>query len=185
MRVVAGIAGGIPLQIPKHDLRPTMDKVKGAIFSSLGEMVVGARVLDLFSGSGALGIEALSRGAACAVLLDNNVQAIQSININLAKTRLQAVVRRDDVFRFLKQNTAEFDLILADPPYTKTATATDFATQLCACADLVKALAPNGTFVLERAPSGLFSENSRFELIKQKRYGASEVLFLTGRTPEL
>ena len=185
MRVVAGIAGGIPLQIPKHDLRPTMDKVKGAIFSSLGEMVVGARVLDLFSGSGALGIEALSRGAASAVLLDNNVQAIQSINDNLSKTRLQAVVQRDDVFRFLKQNTAEFDLILADPPYTKTTSVTDFAAQLFACADLVKALAPNGIFVLERAPTELLHENTIFEILKQKRYGASEVLFFTRRKTEL
>ena len=63
MRVIAGTAGGTPLHTPRTDLRPTMDVVKGAIFSSLGDFVTGARVLDLFAGSGGLGIEALSRGA--------------------------------------------------------------------------------------------------------------------------
>ncbi len=67
MRVVGGIAGGIPLHVPKTDLRPTMDVVKNAIFSSLGDFIIGARVLDLFGGAGGLGIEALSRGAAACV----------------------------------------------------------------------------------------------------------------------
>ena len=76
MRVVSGIAGGIPLKAPKTDLRPTMDRVKGAIFDSLGEAIVGARVLDLFSGSGSLGIEALSRGAAQATLVEKDARAV-------------------------------------------------------------------------------------------------------------
>ncbi len=184
MRVVAGLAGGIPLQMPKHHLRPTMDKVKGAIFSSLGDMVVGARVLDLFSGSGSLGIEALSRGAASALLVDSNAHAIQAMTANLAKTRLQAVIRRDDVFRFLQQNRAEFDLILADPPYAKTADSADFARRLSTCPDLIRALAPNGIFVLERAPDASVPEASLFRLLKQKQYGASEVLFLTHQESE-
>ncbi|PYY24958.1 MAG: hypothetical protein DMG62_00550 [Acidobacteria bacterium] len=69
MRVIAGSAGGVRLTVPKRGVRPTMDRVKAAIFSSLGETVIGARVLDLFAGSGALGIEALSRGAASAMFV--------------------------------------------------------------------------------------------------------------------
>src|SRR5204863_226857 len=68
MRVIAGSAGGIRLAVPKRGVRPTMDRVKAAIFSSLGDIIAGARVLDLFAGSGALGIEALSRGASSVVL---------------------------------------------------------------------------------------------------------------------
>ncbi len=177
MRVVAGLAGGIPLQIPKHDLRPTMDKVKGAIFSSLGEAVVGARVLDLFAGSGALGIEAMSRGAAQAMLVESHVRALDAIAANLRKTQLAATVYREDVFRFLKRNTAEFDLILADPPYAKTPGAVDFGEMLLQSSDLARALGPEGFFILERAPAP-FLQTTLFRLIRQKTYGATEVLLL-------
>src|SRR5205823_6810018 len=88
MRVIAGSAGGIPLHTPRTDLRPTMDRVKAAIFSSLGEKIIGARVLDLFAGSGALGIEALSRGAASATFVESDLRATETIRRNLEKTRL-------------------------------------------------------------------------------------------------
>jgi len=74
MRVVAGSAGGVRLAVPKRGVRPTMDRVKAAIFSSLGDAIVGARVLDLFAGTGALGIEALSRGASSAVFVEESRQ---------------------------------------------------------------------------------------------------------------
>ena len=177
MRVVSGTAGGIPLKTPGHDLRPTMDKVKGAIFSSLCEMIVGARVLDLFAGSGALGIEALSRGAAEATLIENHPQAMQAIDANLAKTRLAATVCKEDVFRFLQRNTKEFDLIFADPPYSKTADGPNFGNQLLRSKDLLRALAPGGIFVLERAPAKDV-ETPLFRLVRQRQYGASEILLL-------
>ena len=72
MRVIAGTAGGLQLRVPPAGVRPTMDRVKAAIFSSLGEKVVGARVLDLFAGAGGLGIEAMSRGAASAIFVESN-----------------------------------------------------------------------------------------------------------------
>lgn len=184
MRVVSGLAGGIPLQIPQYDLRPTMDKVKGAIFSSLGEIVVGAQVLDLFSGSGALGIEAMSRGAARAILVESNAKAVEAISKNLQKTQLQATVCREDVFRFLTRNTTRFNLIFADPPYAKHADAIDFCNQLWHSPDMVRALAPEGFFVLERAPGHPMPETALFRLIRQKRYGASEVLLLGHRHSE-
>ena len=83
MRVIAGAAGGIRLDVPKTDMRPTMDRVKAAIFSSLGDEIIGARVLDLFAGTGALGIEALSRGAASALFVEENSAAIAAIERNL------------------------------------------------------------------------------------------------------
>src|SRR5690348_8962485 len=103
MRVIAGSAGGIRLAVPKHGVRPTMDRVKAAMFSSLGEIVLGAGVLDLFAGSGGLGIEALSRGACSAVFVDGDRQSAETIERNLAKTRLKGRIRNQDVFDFLRR----------------------------------------------------------------------------------
>src|SRR4029450_2362813 len=122
MRVIAGTSGGIRLVVPKSDVRPTMDRVKAAIFSSLGARIIGARVLDLFAGTGALGIEALSRGAACVMFVENDLQAVRAIERNLAQTGLSGRIRRQDVFDFLNYpSTSEpHDLIFADPPYDKS-----------------------------------------------------------------
>ena len=102
MRVIAGRAGGVRLVSPKNGVRPTMDRVKAAIFSSLGELVIGARVLDLFAGTGALGIEALSRGADSALFVEEDRQSITAIEKNLAKTGFAGRVRQQDVFKFLR-----------------------------------------------------------------------------------
>src|SRR5579871_4180137 len=108
MRVISGIAGGIPLVAPKTDLRPTMDRVKGAIFSSLEPGLEGARVLDLFAGAGTLGIEALSRGAREAVFVEKDVRAVEVIRKNLEKTRLQGgVVHALDVFSYLDRRSID------------------------------------------------------------------------------
>src|SRR5204862_5707483 len=101
MRVIAGAAGGIRLDVPKTNVRPTMDRVKAAIFSSLGERVINARVLDLFAGTGGLGIEALSRGAASAFFVDENREALQTIEQNLKRTSLSGPIRKAEVFGFL------------------------------------------------------------------------------------
>src|SRR5262245_16941245 len=123
MRVVAGLAGGRRLQAPPgRHLRPTTGRVREALFASLGSLgaVAGARVLDLFAGTGALGIEALSRGAAAATFVDDDPAAIATIKANLATTGLAgpaATVVRSDVLRFLDAATSPVDLVLADPPY--------------------------------------------------------------------
>ena len=122
MRVIAGSAGGIRLAAPKRGVRPTMDRVKAAIFSSLGDAIPGARVLDLFAGSGALGIEALSRGASSVVFVEADRQSAQIVESNLAKTKLKGRVRQQDVFDFLRHASGAelFDVVFADPPYEKT-----------------------------------------------------------------
>lgn len=180
MRVVSGIAGGIPLVAPKTDLRPTMDRVKGAIFDSLGEAIVGARVLDLFSGTGGLGIEALSRGAASAVLVEKDARAAEAIRRNLAKTRLQgAAVHTLDIFSFLHRLALPggYDVILADPPYAKRQGERDFGAELLGDPLLARALAPEGWFILEKLPGARLPFPAGWELVRERRYGATEVAY--------
>jgi 16S rRNA (guanine966-N2)-methyltransferase len=180
MRVIAGSAGGIRLAVPKHGVRPTMDRVKAAIFSSLGEAIVGARVLDLFAGSGALGIEALRRGAASVMFVEDDRQSAEAIEKNLAKTKLKGRVRRQDVFDFLRQrsNAEKFQIIFADPPYEKADHGQSHTEKLLNNETLPQLLESNGIFVLEKRPSETVSELRLWRVIRQKTYGATEVLFL-------
>ena len=182
MRVIAGRAGGIRLVSPKTGVRPTMDRVKAAIFSSLGEMVTGARVLDLFAGTGALGIEALSRGADSALFVDEDRQSIAAIEKNLEKTKFSGRVRQADVFRFLKNVPSsgdQFRLVFADPPYEKMESGERYTEKLLADEKLPSLLEANGIFVLEKRPSEKIPEMKLWKLIRRKTYGATEVLFLS------
>jgi 16S rRNA (guanine966-N2)-methyltransferase len=180
MRVIAGAAGGIRLDVPKTDVRPTMDRVKAAIFSSLGEEIIGARVLDLFAGTGALGIEALSRGAASALFVEDNSAAITVIERNLARTKLEGRVRRQDVFSFLcaPQTRESFKIIFADPPYEKTKSGGEFTTLLLEDPQLAEILEPSGIFVLEKRPTEQMPRMPLWNVIRARSYGATEVLFL-------
>lgn len=183
MRVIAGRAGGIRLVSPKSGVRPTMDRVKAAIFSSLGEMVIGARVLDLFAGTGALGIEALSRGAESVLFVDNNQQSVAAIERNLSKAGVSGRIRNADVFRFLKNadNSADrFRIIFADPPYEKMESGERYTDKLLGDAELPALIEPDGIFVLEKKPEEKIPEMKLWKLVRQKTYGATEVLFLSG-----
>jgi 16S rRNA (guanine966-N2)-methyltransferase len=115
LRVVAGRYKGRTLHAPRGSaVRPTSDKVRGAIFNVLGE-VEGLRVLDLFAGTGALGIEALSRGAADATFVDTDTAAVER---NLAAIGAAAAVHRRDALRWLADANGPYDLVFADPPYS-------------------------------------------------------------------
>jgi 16S rRNA (guanine966-N2)-methyltransferase len=126
MRVIAGRFKGRRLQAPPGlATRPTSDRVREALFSILGERVPGARVLDLFAGSGALGIEALSRGAAAATFVDNAAPAIRTLEANLRELDAEATVVRAEVRRFLggaSRGGRQYDLVFLDPPYRLAAT---------------------------------------------------------------
>jgi 16S rRNA (guanine966-N2)-methyltransferase len=180
MRVIAGTAGGIRLDVPKTDVRPTMDRVKGAIFSSLGEEVIGANVLDLFAGTGGLGIEALSRGAASALFVEENSAAVAAIERNLARTKLKGHVRKQEVFAFLRsaQGRDPFRIIFADPPYEKTKLGGEFTRLLLKDEQLAEMLDPSGIFVLEKRPAEQMPSMPLWEITRSKKYGATEVLFL-------
>ena len=180
MRVIAGRAGGIRLNVPKHRVRPTMDRVKAAIFSSLGNEVIGARVLDLFAGTGALGIEALSRGADNALFIDDDRQSILTLEENLKKTQLSGQVRQQDVFEFLKRadEAIRFRIIFADPPYERMQSGEPFTEKLLRNQRLPELLEGDGVFVLEKRPEEELPVTKFWDLVRQKKYGATEVLFL-------
>jgi 16S rRNA (guanine966-N2)-methyltransferase len=181
MRVIAGRAGGIRLAVPKRGVRPTMDRVKAAIFSSLGDSVAGARVLDLFAGSGSLGIEALSRGASSAVFVEEDRQSAEMIERNLAKTKLKGRVRQQDVFDFLRQASGAetFQIIFADPPYEETKHGEGYTEKLLTNEALSRLLRSGGVFVLEKRPNEILTEMKLWRSVRRKTYGTTEVLFLS------
>lgn len=181
MRVIAGSAGGIRLAVPKSGVRPTMDRVKAAIFSSLGDTITDARVLDLFAGSGALGIEALSRGAASVLFVEEDRKLTEAIEKNLAKTKLDGRVRRQEVFEFLQRSsrTERFQIIFADPPYEKTKSGERFIEKLLKSEALAQLLEPNGVFVLEKRPTEQTPVTTLWDIVREKKYGSTEVLFLS------
>ena len=121
MRIITGSARGRPLLVPKGDhVRPTADRVRESLFNALGPgRCVGAKVLDLYAGSGALGLEAASRGALEVVLVERDRAAADVIAKNIERTELRARLARHDVAAFLRMPPAEapFDLVFADPPY--------------------------------------------------------------------
>lgn len=122
MKIVSGIYGGRPLKtLEGKTTRPTSDKVRGAIFNMIGPYFEGGRVLDLYAGSGALSIEAVSRGMSSAVLVerDRKAQAIVAENIQMTKEVGKFRLLKMDAERALEQVSGEFDLIFLDPPYAK------------------------------------------------------------------
>lgn len=149
MRVVAGEFGGRRLQAPRgRATRPTADRVREALFSMLGD-VAGARVLDLYAGSGALGIEALSRGAASALFVEKEPRAAQVIRRNLDALGAEGDVRRQDALRFLDTAEGPFDLVFCDPPYDS---------------------APSPAAALAERLPAMTSENSRIVTESDKRH---------------
>ena len=123
--MIAGRYGGRRLQAPPGDAtRPTADRVREALFSILGERVAGARVLDLFAGSGALGLEALSRGAREVTFVERAPAALKALRANLAALGADADVVRADALRWLRAASGgarQYDLVLLDPPYRRAA----------------------------------------------------------------
>jgi 16S rRNA (guanine966-N2)-methyltransferase len=156
-----------------------MELVKGAIFSSLHDLISGARVLDLFAGSGSLGIEALSLGAASATFVEADRFAVECIEQNLAKTRFTGDIKSCDVFRYLERMApAEaFDLVMADPPYVKDEGDRDFATELLASPHIPRTITSEGIFILEHLPWAPLPPHPAWELIRDKRYGKTSVAF--------
>ncbi len=170
MRVIAGSCRGRRLYRPQtNEIRPTADKVKKYIFDYIGDLVSNAVVLDLFSGTGNLAIEALSRGARFAVLVDISKTAIALIYRNLKLTNLLGRCRvvRQDSLRFLRislQKGDEFDLIFADPPYFDQS-----YHEMIAWIDREKLLKNGGFFILEHSARVKIEAGPASLILKQTR----------------
>lgn len=187
MRITGGQAGGRILKVPKGmAVRPTIDRVKQALFNSLGDRVVGARVLELFAGSGALSLESLSRGAKLAVCVELAPRHAEFIRNNVAAAGLPTdnlEVRTQDVFAALPQLASagqSFDLILADPPYGEKNVghrSKSFAQKLLDDLNLPKLLAPGGRFALGHAKRDTLEIPQGWREVKVLKHGDSVMRF--------
>ena len=188
MRITGGHAARRILKVPKGlAVRPTPDLVKQALFNSLGTRVIGAQVLELFAGSGALSLECLSRGAVSAMCVEKSRKHAEFIRRNASSPEFPSdalEVRVQDVFTVLAQlveSGREFDLILADPPYGEKNVgrrSTSSAQQLLDDANLPRVLAPGGRFVLGHARRDSLEISAPWHEVKMLKHGDSIMRFL-------
>ncbi len=173
MRIISGTARGIKLEtLPGTDItRPTTDRVKEAMFSSVQFILQCANVLDLFAGSGQMGIESLSRGAKHCVFCDESAAAINVINSNLQKTALgnNSTVIKAEAMRYVSTCAEKFDVIFLDPPYA--------STLLSNVLPLIDSILNNGGTVLAEAKTGtaLLQQYGSLTLKKQYKYGGTTI----------
>jgi len=179
MRIVAGKYKSRFINMPKGvKIRPTQDRVREAIFNILSRRCIGAKVLDLYSGSGALGIEALSRGAGEAIFVDNNKKCIKTIkgNLNSLNTEYNYKVSQTDAFRFIKLCSAKklrFDLIFLDPPYHK-----DMVEKALIELDKCDIITRSGVVIAENFKKDKIPESlNNLKLIRQNAYGDTMISF--------
>lgn len=176
MRVIAGQSRGRKLVSAEgRDTRPTTDRVKESMFNLLAPYVCGANVLDLFAGSGALGIEALSRGAEKAVFVEKNAAALKNIETNLENTRLKdrAEVFFGDYEKYLLSCSEKFDIVLLDPPYDSGF----YGVALDLLAE--RGLLWHGSVVaLEHSDKIAAPQSGEFEIYTDRKYGSSMVAIL-------
>jgi 16S rRNA (guanine966-N2)-methyltransferase len=187
MRITGGNAARRILKVPKgYDVRPTPDLVKQAVFNSLGARVVGARVLELFAGTGALSLDCLSRGAAAALCIEKSHKHAEFIHANARAANFDSTleVRMQDVFTVshqLAESGRQFDLILADPPYGEKNIgyrSTSLAQQLLDDPNLPKLLASGGRFILGHAKRDTLTLVAPWREVKALKHGDSVMRFL-------
>jgi 16S rRNA (guanine966-N2)-methyltransferase len=171
MRIIAGTHKGQRIVAPRGTrTRPTSDRVRENVFNLVAPWIADAQVLDLYAGSGAMGMEALSRGARGATLVEGDVQACRAINENLDRLRLAgATVLCQDVIRFLAANTPTYDLVFCDPPYDEYE-----RIQPQLARHLPRLLASDGLVVLETSSRGP-EPDLPLSRRTSRRYGAARI----------
>lgn len=180
MRIVGGKFRGRALAAPRSEaIRPTSDRLRESLFNVLAhaydDPITGARVIDLFAGTGAMGLEALSRGAAFALFVDDGAEARGLLRENIETLGLGGVTRvfRRDATRLgAAERTAPFDLVFCDPPYSR-----DLAPRALASAAAGSWLAPGALCVVEEAATATLPCPERFSEIERRAYGDTQVLF--------
>jgi 16S rRNA (guanine966-N2)-methyltransferase len=188
MRITGGKAGRLILKTPKgYDVRPTPDLVKQAVFNSLGTRIEGARVLDLFSGTGALGLECLSRGASLVVSVEKNYRHADYARNNRLQIGLSDAnheFRVQDVFVVLPQLAAasrQFDIVIADPPYGQKnigCRSVSLAQKLLDDPYLPSLLVPDGLFILGHTKRDTLDFPAPWEEMKMLKHGDSLMRFV-------
>ncbi len=184
MRIITGTAKGLKLKTPRgHDVRPTTDRVKESLFAILADRLNGAVVADLFAGTGSLGLEALSRGAATAVFVDASPSSLALVRDNAARARLadRAEILRKDAIAAVghfARSGRTFDLIFCDPPYNK-----GLAAAIIQKIDAGNILRPGGVAIVEHSrheplPAGLVN----LTISRTERYGETILTFLEHTT---
>jgi 16S rRNA (guanine966-N2)-methyltransferase len=174
MRVIAGTARGVPLTAPRdRGTRPITDRVKETLFAILGDRVPGARVLDLYAGSGAIGIEALSRGAASADFVERAREAQEVLRANLERTRLgeSARLHSTSVERFVAATDGAWNLVLADPPYAAHAIVAPLR-------GIAPRIEPGGILVLKHFWRTEPPEIDGLATVRQRRFGETMLTFM-------
>ena len=182
MRIITGKAKGITLKtLEGENTRPTSERVKEAVFSMIQFDIENRKVLDLFAGSGQMSLEALSRGANSAVLIDKSPEAIKIIEENAQKCNMytSCKIYRSDYLDYIKRNRGEkFDIIFLDPPYAQKLYAP--ALQSLLTYNMLKC---SSLIVCESGEEEIFTENAdlanKFEIFKQSRYSKTYITILT------
>ncbi len=180
MRIISGTSRGRKLaQIEGNDIRPTSDRVREALFNIIGPGIRGMRVLDLFAGTGAFGLEALSRGAQAAVFVDNAETSCAVIRENITRCRLEGcsnIIRHDLGAGLLPQDLfgTPFDLIFMDPPYRR-----GLADAVMASPSFSQLLAPEGMVIVEQDhKESLNTAGTGLDIYRQKKYSKTFISFL-------
>lgn len=175
MKIISGIYKGRKLD--GYDIegtRPTMDRVKESLFATIQSKVVDSVVLDLFTGSGNLGIEALSNGASFAYLVDNNYKAIKVVQRNVTNLGIKnCQIIRNDYQKVLKEIDKKFDIIFLDPPYK-----TDYIEKALNLIEENKCLTKDGIVVCESSSLDKIIYSTNYKSIKEKKYGDKWVVIL-------
>ncbi len=177
MRIIAGKAGRIAIKVPPAVTRPTTDFVRQAIFSILGERIDGASTLDLYAGSGAVGLEALSRGANTCTFVEEHRQATAVIEENLKKSKLTGGrVTKSSANSYLKRDSQHYDIIFADPPYWKHYGDHDHIGDLLQADLIAPRLNEDGYFIAEINSHQPSPESESLALIDRREYGNCAIL---------
>lgn len=173
MRIIAGAAKGRKLAAPRHGTRPMTGRTRESIFSILADRLPGALVLDLFAGSGSLGLESLSRGASDVVFVEAGRTAARILRENIERVDLGGSVHEQDVSRFLRSDAGRYDLIFNDPPYGD-----DDATVRSVLELLDTVLADDGLVVLHRQARSVVELPDFLRTVDERRYGDAVVTMM-------
>lgn len=173
MRIIAGAAKGRKLDAPKSGTRPMTGRARESIFAILSRRIVGKRVLDLYAGSGSLGLEALSRGAVDAVFVEKSRRAAAIIEANIDRIDLGGHLRLSDVRAYLRSAKAEFSVVFVDPPYADTDAEVESVLSL-----IDPVLADDGVVVVHRQARSEIAAPEFLRRVDERRYGDAVVTMM-------